>query len=223
MNTRLRTAALVCTAVALAAFVRVAAADDASKSKTTTTTTTTSTTMTPEAKQQAMMAEMMKLGTPGPVHAALKSQVGTWNATVTSWDMGPQPVTSTGTETRQMILGDRYLETHFTGTFMGQPYEGWGITGFDNKTKQLTNVWADNMSTAWMTLQGTVSPDNKMMTCTGSVPGQDGKPMAIHTETKMDSDTQNTYTMFGKMNGKDAKLMEIVYTRNATSATAQAK
>jgi hypothetical protein len=29
--------------------------------------------------------------------------------------------------------------------------------------------------------------------------------------------------MYGKMNGKDTKLMQIVYTRNATSATAQAK
>jgi hypothetical protein len=223
MNTRLRTLAIVCTAVALASFVRIAAADDAKKTTTTTTTTTTSTpAMTPEAKQQAMMAEMAKLGMPGPVHAALKSQVGTWNATVTSWDTGPQPVTTTGTETRQMILGDRYLQSHYTGTFMGQPYEGWGLTGYDNKTKQLTNVWADNMSTAWMTLQGTMSPDNKLMTCTGSVAGPDG-PMAVHTETKIDSDTQNTYTMFGKMNGKDTKLMEIVYTRNATSATAQAK
>jgi len=231
MNARLRTVTVVCTAVALASFARLAAADDAAKATTTTTTTTTnssgtkttSATTTTDAKQQAMMAEMMKLATPGPAHAALKNQVGTWNATVTGYDMGPQPTTSTGTETRQMILGDRFLETHFVGTFMGQPYEGWGLTGYDNRTQQVMEVWADNMNTSWMSLAGTMSADNKVMSCTGMVPGQDGKPMAIRAETKMDSDTQSTYTMYGKMAGKDAKLMQIVYTKAQATSDAQSK
>jgi hypothetical protein len=34
---------------------------------------------------------------------------------------------------------------------------------------------------------------------------------------------QDMYTMWGKMNGKDVKMMEIAYTRATTSATAQAK
>jgi Protein of unknown function (DUF1579) len=228
MNNRMRSMVAVSALVALVPVLSFAA--DAPKStakntaKTTTTTTTTTTTAAPaggDAAQAQMMAEMMKNATPGPMHAALKNEEGTWNATVTSWAGGPQPTQTTGTETRTMILGGRFLATKFTGTFMGQPYEGWGLTGYDNAKSQVNEIWADNMATNWMNLSGTMSADGKTLTCTGSVPGMDGKPMDVRAETKFDTDTQMTYTMFGKMNGQDTKMMQIVYTKATTAADAQ--
>jgi len=235
MQDRIRTLAFAATMVTLCSFTHAGFAADAPKStaknmaKTTatasTTTTVSSTSTTAAAPgtdtQAQMMAEMMKNATPGPMHAALKNEEGTWNATVTSWAGGPQPTQTTGTETRTMILGGRFLATKFTGTFMGQPYEGWGLTGYDNAKSQVNEIWADNMATNWMSLAGTMSADGKMLTCTGSVPGMDGKPMDVRAETKFDSDTQMTYTMYGKMNGQDTKMMQIVYTKATTAADAQ--
>ena len=238
MNARVRNAAVIVALSALLPATGLALAGSAPKGKTatatptatttatsTTTTTTTPTATTPkgDAAHDAMMAEMMKYAMPGPQHAAIKNQEGTWNATVTSWVDGPQPITSTGTETSTMILGGRFLETKFTGTYMGQPYEGWGLTGFDNKASRVLTLWADNMSTNWMSLTGTMSDDGKTMTCSGSMDGPSGKPMDIRAETKFDSDTQMTYTMFGKMNGTDTKMMQIVYTKTPATSDAQSK
>jgi hypothetical protein len=74
-----------------------------------------------------------------------------------------------------------------------------------------------------MSLAGTMSADGKTMTCTGSVDGPDGKPMEVRAETKFDSDTQSTYTMFGKLNGQDTKMMQIVYTKGTATSDAQSK
>lgn len=249
MNARIRIAAIVAV-VALISATGTALAGSASKgtskSKTTTSTTgstTEATSTTPSATsgtttatgtgtpsataapdKDAMMAEMMKEAAPGPMHAMLKRHEGTWNATVTSFMPGAAaPITTTGTETRNMVLGGRFLETKFTGTYAGQPYEGWGLTGYDNKSSKVMWVWADNMSTRAMDLTGTMTPDGKTISCTGSIDGMDGKPMDIRAELTFDSDTQQTYTMYAKMNGQDVKMMQIAYTKATGTADAQPK
>jgi hypothetical protein len=232
LNVRIRLLAFAAAAALLPLTGAALAADAPKAAKTTTATTTTAPTTTTtatstapaaDANRDAMMAEMMKNAAPGPQHAALKNQEGTWNATVTSFVDGPTPMTTTGTETRNMILGGRFLETKYTGSYMGQPYEGWGLTGYDNKNSKVLWVWADNMSTKWMDLSGTMTPDGKTITCNGSIDGMTGTPMPIHVELKFDTDTQMTYTMYGNMKGQDTKMMQIVYTKAAATSDAQSK
>src|SRR5690349_18872236 len=82
--------------------------------------------------KEEMMAMMMKLGTPGAEHAALKQFEGTWDADVTiQMDASEQPMNSKGKMINKIILGGRYLQGDFKGEFMGMPFEGMSMTGYD--------------------------------------------------------------------------------------------
>src|SRR5262249_52979692 len=82
--------------------------------------------------EDQMMAEMMKLATPGPYHEMLKKFAGSWKTETKMW-MGPgEPQVSEGTAEASMILGGRFLKQEAKGNFMGQPFEGFGLTGYDN-------------------------------------------------------------------------------------------
>jgi hypothetical protein len=164
-----------------------------------------------DAPHDAMMADMMKYGNPGPQHEKLKAMVGTWNATVKSWTGGPEPVVTKGLMKNSMILGGRFLESRYSGTYDGKPFEGLGLTGYDLKKNQLISLWADGGSTSWSTMTGGISEDGKELTSSSTIDGMDGKPMAVRAVTKIESPTKHVYTMYGTMNGQEMPMVEITY------------
>ena len=160
------------------------------------------------------MQEMMKYAMPGPMHASFKPMEGKFKAVVKTWVApGAEPVVSEGVSDNSIILGGRYLENKYTGSMMGQPFEGFGLTGYDNKGKKIWSTWIDNMSTKGMMMEGTMSADGKTMTCEGVADGPDGKPMKYKTVTKVVDDKTHTYTMTTMEGGKEVPWMEITYTR----------
>jgi hypothetical protein len=107
--------------------------------------------MSPE-QMQKMYEEAAK---PGAPHAMLAKNAGQWNCTVKSWmDPSAEPMTSKGTESSEMILGGRYLRSHFQGTMMDKPFEGMGTMGYDNAKKKYVGTWFDSMGTVIMSLEG---------------------------------------------------------------------
>jgi hypothetical protein len=161
----------------------------------------------------AQMAEMMKYANPGPQHEKLKAMEGTWDAVTKAW-MGPgEPTTSKGVMKNEMALGGRLLESKYKGEWQGQPFDGYGLTGYDLKAGKLKSFWTDTMSTSWMVMDGDVSADGKEMTSNGTMDGMDGKPMAVRTVTKIEGPDKHVYTMYGSIAGKEMPVMEITYTR----------
>jgi hypothetical protein len=163
---------------------------------------------------EEMQAMMEAMGKVGPEHKTLKEQfAGNWKADVTAY-WGPTPEKSTGTMTSEMILGGRYVHGMYKGTAMGQPFEGAGLTGYDNIKKKYFNTWVDSMSTGVMNLEGDYDSASKTYTFTGETTGPDGKPCTMREVVKVDSNDKHTFTMYGPgMDGKEMKVMEIVYTR----------
>jgi hypothetical protein len=158
-----------------------------------------------------MTADMMKYANPVAQHDLLKPMVGTWNATVKQWTGGPEPTVTKGTMKNALIFGGRYLESKYKGIYEGKPFEGYGLTGYDTRRNQLISFWMDDMSTAWMTSNGTISADGKEMVTTGTMDGMDGKPMTVRSVTKIETPSKHVYTMFGTMNGQEMPFMEITY------------
>lgn len=100
------------------------------------------------AEEQAMMKAWRQAMAPGPQHAEMAKMVGEFNMTVKSYmEPGGEPDVTTGTASRKMIMGGRYLEETVTGTVMGEPFEGRGLTGYNNVTGKWWGIWLDNMST----------------------------------------------------------------------------
>src|SRR5688572_7867388 len=99
-------------------------------------------------KTDAHMEAWLKASTPGEQHKLLSQLTGNWDHTVKWWmSADGQPEVSKGRTVNGMIMGGRYLKQSATGTSMGQPFEGMGISGYDNTKEQFTSMWIDNMGT----------------------------------------------------------------------------
>ena len=166
-----------------------------------------------DAAHDAMMAEMMKMATPGPQHEKFKACVGKWKAAVKSWNGPGEPTVSEGLAENQVILGGRYLEQRFTSTMMGQPFEGYGLNGYDNATKKYWFFWVDNMSTGMMSGWGDMDEAGKTLTVTGTTTGPDGKPMDMKMVTQFVDDNTQIFSMYGRVGDQEMKMMEITYTK----------
>jgi hypothetical protein len=109
----------------------------------------------PSAEQQAMMEAYQRAATPGVQHASLAKMAGDFTLTVKSYmEPGAEPEVSTGTASRRMILGGRYLEETVHAMMMGQHFEGRGISGYDNVSGEWWGTWIDTMSTGVMVSRG---------------------------------------------------------------------
>jgi hypothetical protein len=123
------------------------------------------------AEEKAMMDKWQAFMTPGKEHELLAAKVGTWNCKVTMWNApGAPPQVSDGTAEMVMILDGRYLQDTTHSTFMGMPFEGRGLTGYDNIKKKYVSTWIDNMGTGIMVAEGTYDPATKTLNSMGTSP-----------------------------------------------------
>jgi len=165
---------------------------------------------------QADMETMAKSMAPGPQQQQLARMAGDWTYTSKMWMMpGQPPMDSAGTMHAEVLLGGRYVEHHWKGSFMGMPFEGRGTEAYDNVTKQYVNAWIDNMGTGIMNSTGTCDDGGKKCTYNGLTSDpMAGKAVAMREViTWMDGDTF-TNEMFGNdPSGKEMKMMEITAKR----------
>ena len=164
---------------------------------------------------QAMMDVYKKLGTPGAPHKMLASMVGSWKTKVKSWcDPNTGPMESTGTSEHKMLLGGRFLQQEFTGEMMGSPFNGIGVTGYDNHTKKYVSTWMDSMGTALLVFEGTASADGRTITQESRYDDPIKGPMTWRSVTKIVDDNTHVFEMYATYKeGKEEKMMEITYTR----------
>ena len=101
-----------------------------------------------------------------------------------------------GTAEAKSILGDRYVQMNFTGTFMDKPFIGI------------------DMSTSKMRSECTFNEASKTTTSTSvSMDPATGKECKGRTVEKWESDNKVVEEYFAKKGSKETKAMEIVYTR----------
>ncbi len=169
----------------------------------------------PSAGEAAMMEAMMKAATPGAAHKKLEGMVGSWNTKATFWGApGAPPSTMEGTSENRWVMGGRYLEQRFSGSFSGMPFEGLGYTGYDNVRKEYWGTWMDNMSTGMMMTTGSADADGKTWTFNGTMTdpmtGQEGP---VQEKVIVHSNDHHVFEMYAL--GPDGlyKTMEIQYTR----------
>ncbi|HSP16603.1 MAG TPA: DUF1579 domain-containing protein [Thermoanaerobaculia bacterium] len=168
------------------------------------------------AQEKAMMDAWMKFATPGEGHKALDPMVGSWEAKVTMWQApGAPPQVSTATSESRWILGNRYVEEHVNGTFMGMPFEGIGYTGYDNAKKQYFGTWLDNFGTGVMTSTGSTSDKGKTWNFKSTTTDpMTGKDMPGETKVTVTDADHHTMEMWGPApDGKTFKMMQLDYSR----------
>ena len=163
------------------------------------------------------MEQAMKLGSPGAAHRALDPLVGHFNATIRTWmKPGDPPMVSKGVSDNSWILDGRFVKQDYKGDWNGQPFQGLGLTGYDNLRAEYQSMWIDNMDTGMMTATGNFDATNSTLKQEGhfSCPITGEKDRWYRSELKIVNKDQQVYSSYGKdPTGKEFKGMEIVYTR----------
>lgn len=165
--------------------------------------------------QQEMMEAWQRARTPGPQHEMMRRMTGDFDLTVTMYmEPGADPEVSKATATRRMILGGRYLEETVEGTAMGEPFEGRGLTGYNNVTGKWWGTWVDNMSTGLMTSEGDWDEEKGTGTfwarASNPLTGETEKSRTVVRRLEGGDEVMETYmvTPHGEV-----KSMEILYQR----------
>ena len=164
----------------------------------------------------AMMEGMKEMSAPGKEHDALKPMAGTFLVTSKFYMMPGQPPTeSTATVERKWVLGNRYLTDEYKGMFMGMPFEGFGITGYDKLQKHYHSYWIDTFNTGTWTMTGTADASGKTFTFTG----ENFDPMAMvkkkgRTTTEIVNNDKHVMKMYETgPDGKEFMNFEMTCTR----------
>jgi hypothetical protein len=177
------------------------------------------------ADMQKMMQQMMELSKLNENHKLLANLAGTWTYTVKMWmnpDPSAKPTESKGTAVRKPMMGGRYFVGDFTGK-MQMPgadgkmkdaeFKGMSVEGYDNVSKKFVSTWADNMSTGIMLSTGDYDPATKTFTYTAEAEMMPGMKTKIRETVKVVDKDHHTFEWYEDRGGKEAKTMEISYTR----------
>ena len=167
------------------------------------------------AQSQEDMKAFMNYMTPGPTQQMMAKSAGAWSAAVTMWmQPGAAPTTATMETNNEMILGGRYLQGMHKGSMMGMPFEGIGITGYDNAKKIFVSSWVDNMGTGIIYMEGNWDENAKTINLTGkSTDPLTGKDIPTREVWKFVDDTHQVLEMYFTLKGEEYKGMEIAYTK----------
>ena len=166
----------------------------------------------------AMDAMWEAVAKPGPEHEMFKEMAGKWKTKMTSyWENPEEPTVAEGVSDIKVIMDGRYAVESFKSEYDGKPFEGMGITGYDNVKKKYVSTWMDNMGTGIMHSEGTYDESTKTLTMHGSsaTPMGDMKMRMENKDVSKDKSIFTMYTMMPGPSGKmeEVKTMEIEYTR----------
>jgi hypothetical protein len=154
------------------------------------------------AKQEAKAAPSASTST--PEIDVLKKWVGNWEATIESTARDGKPVTNAAKATAK-LSGGRWLVTDFDGTFMGAPFIGHEVIGYDPVAKKYVLNWVDSMATSFATGEGLYNPQTKTLTLT--VSGRDDSTGKMTTWRQVDiwKDADHHDWTLRTISPKDAK------------------
>ena len=120
-------------------------------------------------------------------------------------------MTSEASYSTKMIMGGRYLKETYDGEFMGEPFHGGGLMGFNNGSGMFEHCWIDSMSTGMMHAQG--KRDGSVVELQGQFSGPNGQ--VVHTRDRLTLVGPDEFKLEASNDamGEEAKVMEIVFTR----------
>jgi len=170
----------------------------------------------------AMMELWRKATAPGEFHTKLNPLVGKWTFVTKARMDADQPFEeSTGKAEYKWGLGKRVLYQEVKANpskndaLMGGPFEGFGMSGYDNTSKKYYNVWADSMSTGVMMSTGTADASGKIFTYAGEYDDPiSGEKKSVKSVLKIAGDDKVVFEMYEKdPDGREYMSLDISYVR----------
>lgn len=160
----------------------------------------------------AQMKAWAEYAIPGNAHKLMADETGTWNCDMTFWsEPNGKPEKASSTANIKMILGGRYQEANYSGTMMGQPFQGKSTLAYNNASKEYTTTFIDNMGTGMMVAVGKFDDKTKTIEFKGDMvdPLNGKKTPYREIYTIVDAKTRKM-EMFDVKKGEEYKSMEII-------------
>jgi hypothetical protein len=157
--------------------------------------------------------------TPGEQHAELAKYIGTWTTStrmLMTIPGAPAAEPETGTATFAWLIEGRWVSQRLTSTMMGQPYEGFGIMGYDNFKQRTVGCWVDSMSTVLLTFTGRYNPELGVTLEWGPMdePMTGEHDKLVRYETRWIDDDTFTFAIHDLDLGPEkSRVLEITYSR----------
>ena len=114
-----------------------------------------------------------------------------------------------------MIMDGRFLIMEYEGDFMGMPFKGLGIEGYDNLKQKHVQTWVDSLGTMVMVSEGSCSNGGKVRTVSSEfMDPMTGRMTKARQVLTVKSDDEHLWEMYTSMpDGSEFKVMEIAYRR----------
>ncbi len=170
---------------------------------------------------EADMQTCMVAGTPGKMHEQMNKGAGTWRGDQTMW-MGPgtEPMKTQCTSTVIPMMDGRFTKCEVSGEMPGMgPFNGFGLTGYDNVQQKFVGTWVDNCGTGIWNGTADMSPDGKTMTWNYQGMCPLTKKMTTMREVqRLTGDDTMTMEIFltDPKSGKEYKAMHTDFTRTSS-------
>jgi len=170
----------------------------------------------PPIKPEDLAKAIAEAGRPGSEHARLQPLAGNWTYTCRCWmDPSSSPCETNGVIERKWILGGRFLEERISGTgFDGKPgFEGVGLIGYNNTTKEYITTFACNMGTGLSTGVGSFQSPGSFTFQTKCACPLSKEPVCGRNVIRFESDDRIVTETYNLVEGKEVKAMELVAIR----------
>lgn len=150
-----------------------------------------------------------------PEHEALKDLAGTWSSTVKMAAVPgvpgmEKPNEVSGIEHAELTCDGLWLEWTMAGEFMGQPFEGLWLAGFDPFQKQYVSLWVDNHEAKAVEMRGTYDKNTRKWTWSGTCPQGRMRSEIVWK----DDDTMVETTWLTPPRGEEMQTMQITRKRS---------
>ena len=152
---------------------------------------------------------------PGEGQKIFVEDVGTWDAVMKMYFEGPQgpAVEYKGVEVNELVSGGLFLKTSFKAKMGDVDFEGHGLVGYDEETKEYLSTWVDTFSATPTQTKGTWDAETKTLTVFNTVDGPDGAQMKMKQVTTRTGPGTKKMEHFLLLGDQAVKLMELVATK----------
>ena len=154
---------------------------------------------------------------PAKEHSILRQFEGDWDAQCRILGHGAErdALESSGREYAKLGYGGFWLTLDFSGEMHEKSFEGRGTIGWDPLKKKYLVTWFDSLNPRMLIAEGDADPSGRILTVEATVVDpvcQEPYQKKLVFEIK-DKTTRTLNFIMTDDEGKDRRLMEIVYTR----------
>jgi len=168
----------------------------------------------PKARDAAATSAEAQAAEPTPHHLAIQALAGVWDSEVEFVADPSAPMKSRGVETIRPC-GDLWVVGDLEADFMGAPFRGHWVAGFDAKKGKHVGVWVDSMGDFLTTSEGTCEAKCAKIRSEMSMPDPaTGLPTKFREIAEQPNADTRTFQMFAvSPEGKETLWMKGTYRR----------